>query len=190
MYILLFIALEWMNTVLHSSVSIVHLTAALLAMSTGTYILFKPKGTAVHRLAGWLYVTGMVVLLLTAFQIYYLFGRFGVIHWGAVGSVVALLIGLGSISLRSTLPSWLRWHYLGMGASVTGLYAAFVVESTYRLFPPSYFWWVTMGAANGVFILGGLLLYRHYPNWIKPAEHSSGDTVFHRVNQVVSTADR
>lgn len=162
-------ALVGMTTILHSSVSVAHFIAALTAMSTGTYILFVPKGSLTHRSVGRVYVVGMVILLLTAFQIYYLFGRFGVIHWGAVGSVVALLIGIGAVLLRPVVPAWLRWHYLGMGASVTGLYAAFVVESTYRLFPPAYFWWVTMGSANVVFLVGGLLLYRYYPTWTAPA---------------------
>lgn len=157
-----------MSDILHSSVSAVHLAAALTAMITGTYVLFATKGTLIHRRLGWGYVVSMVILLATAFQIYFLFGRFGVIHWGAVGSVIALLVGIGSVMLRSVAPSWLRWHYLGMGASVTGLYAAFLVESLYRFFPPTYFWWITMGAANGVFLIGGLLLYRHYPTWSAP----------------------
>ncbi|MFD2569007.1 hypothetical protein ACFSUS_00070 [Spirosoma soli] len=152
-----------MNSILHSSVSVVHLLAALTAMLTGTYILFTEKGTIKHRIIGRIYVAAMVVLLLTAFQIYFLFGRFGVIHWGAVGSVLALTVGTASVGLRQIVPSWLRWHYIGMGASVTGLYAAFLVESTYRFFPPSYFWWVTMGSANAVFAVGAILLYRYYP---------------------------
>lgn len=152
-----------MQTILHSPVSAVHLAAALTAMLTGTRVLFAPKGTRQHRLTGRVYVLSMVVLLLTAFQIYYLFGRFGVIHWGAVGSVAALLIGMVPVAVRSVFPAWLRWHYLGMGASVTGLYAAFVVESTYRFFPPEWFWYITMGSANVVFVIGAVLLYRHWP---------------------------
>ncbi|GAB3504181.1 hypothetical protein GCM10027341_34140 [Spirosoma knui] len=175
-----------MATIVHSWVSVIHLTAALTAMFTGTFILFAKKGTPVHRQMGRVYVAAMVILLATAFQIYYLFGRFGVIHWGAVGSVGALLVGVGAILVRSAIRSWLQWHYLGMGASVTGLYAAFVVESTYRFFPPAYFWWVTLGAANLVFVMGGWLLYRYYPRWaadtITPTAHSA----FRRVRQAVS----
>jgi uncharacterized membrane protein len=178
-----------MTTILHSSVSVAHLMAALLAMLTGTYILFAPKGTPAHRLIGRTYVVSMVLLLVTAFRIYYLFGRFGIIHWGAVGSVVTLLVGVGAIGLRAHLSSWLQWHYLGMGASVTGLYAAFVVESTYRLFSPVYFWWVTIGTANIVFVIGVVLLYHHYP--------SGGSLIsqplrkrFHRKNRVVDAVDQ
>jgi len=152
-----------MAPVLHSTVSAVHVTAALLALLTGTYILATPKGTRRHRWVGWAYVSSMAVLLLTAFRIYFLFGRFGIVHWGAVGSVVALLVGVGAIGLRRVMRGWLRWHYLGMGASVLGLYAAFLVESTYRFFPVAYFWWSTIGLATIVLAGGSLLLYRHYP---------------------------
>ncbi|GAB3551739.1 DUF2306 domain-containing protein [Spirosoma fluminis] len=173
-----------MATIVHSWVSVIHLAAALTAMFTGTSILFTKKGTPVHRFTGRVYVAAMVVLLVTAFQIYYLFGRFGVIHWGAVGSVGALLVGVGAIIARSSMRSWLQWHYLGMGASVTGLYAAFVVESTYRFFPPAYFWWVTMGAANLIFVIGGVLLYRHYPRWAAETTQTT-HSAFRRVRQAV-----
>lgn len=158
-----------MASVLHSSVSEVHVAAALLALASGTYILATPKGTRRHRGVGWVYSGSMAVLLLTAFRIYSLFGRFGIIHWGAVGSVFALVLGIGAVALRPVVRGWLRWHYLGMGASVTGLYAAFVIESTYRFFPSAYFWWVTLGLAAVVFGTGGLLLRRHYPGWLAPA---------------------
>lgn len=154
-----------MPVILHSATSIVHLLAVGLALLAGTAILFRPKGTLGHRRLGQLYVGSMAVSLLTAFGIYALFGRFGIVHWGAVASVVALLVGVGSVWCRSVVASWLRWHYFGMGASVTGLYAALVVESTYRFFPATYFWQSTLGPASGVFLAGGVLLYRHYPTW-------------------------
>ena len=160
-----------MNPILNSSNSSIHLLAALIAMLTGSYILFTPKGTTTHRLVGWLYSVSMSILLFTAFHIYSLLGHFGIVHWGAVGSVDALVVGLGSVGLRSVFRSWLRWHYLGMGASITGLYAAFVVESTYRFFSPVYFWWVTLGLATLVFGMGGFILYRYYPTW---AETNAG----------------
>lgn len=157
-----------MGSVLHSPASAVHLVAALGALALGTRVLLRPKGTLAHRWMGWGYTASMVVLLVMAFRIYFLFGRFGVVHWGAVGSAVALLVGVGAAVLRPRGPAWLGWHYLGTGASVTGLYAAFVVEGTYRFFAPAYFWWATLGPASAVFIAGGALLYRHYPAW-KPA---------------------
>jgi uncharacterized membrane protein len=155
-----------MPIILHSAVSVVHLLAVLVALSTGTLVLYYPKGARRHRYLGRAYVGSMSIVLLTAFGIYSLFGRFGIIHWGALASVVALLVGVGSVWWRASIVAWLRWHYLGMGASVTGLYAALVVESTYRFFPATYFWWSTLGPAAAVFLVGGLVLHRHYPTWV------------------------
>ena len=104
----------------------------------------------------------MLVVLTTAFSIYHLFGRFGIVHWGAVACLLALSAGMGAAWLRPYLRHWLRWHYLGLNASVAGLYATFLVEATYRLFPMRYFWWTTVGTSMGVFAVAGWLLYRHW----------------------------
>lgn len=140
-----------------------HLLAVLLALGAGTWVVSSPKGTRHHRRLGRLYVASMGLLLLTAFRMYYLFGHFSLMHWGAVGSAGALLLGVGAAVGRARLLGWRRWHYWGMGASVTGLYAALVVESTYRFFPAPYFWWSTLVPASAVLAAGSLLLRRHYP---------------------------
>jgi len=152
------------------------LLAVAVALAAGTVILATPKTTAAHRRVGWVYVGGMAVVLFTSFRIYHLFGRFGIVHWGAVASAVALAVGTGAAVCRAVLPEWRRWHYLGMGASVTGLYAALVVESTYRLFAPAYFWWATLGPAAVVFALGGWVLRRHFPARQVPAAASAAPT--------------
>lgn len=154
-----------MAGILHSPLSVVHLLAVLVALATGTLVVYSPKGTRGHRHLGRAYVGSMAVGLLTAFGIYALFGRFGIIHWGAVVSTIALLTGTGAVWSRPRPAGWLRWHYIGMGASVTSLYAALVVESTYRFFPGAYFWWSTLGPAGAVFVAGAVLLHRHYPTW-------------------------
>jgi uncharacterized membrane protein len=148
---------------LHSSTSMVHVVAVVLALVTSVPIVLGPKHTRWHRYLGGAYVGSMAVVLLTAFRMYFLFGWFGVVHYGAVGSAVALSVGLGAVLCRPVLAAWRQWHYLGMGASATGLYAALVVESTYRLFPAAWFWEVTLGPATAVFLAGALVLRRHFP---------------------------
>lgn len=152
-----------MNAVFHSSVSVVHVAAAGLALVAGTYALLGPKGTRRHFYSGRLYVGSMVVVLWTAFHLYFLFGHFGIVHWGAVGSGLALLVGTGAVAGQRAVPGWRQWHYLGMGTSLTGVYATFVVESTYRLFPATYFWWSTLGPGCVVLLTGAWLLWRHWP---------------------------
>jgi uncharacterized membrane protein len=148
---------------LHSSASAVHLVAVAVALATSVPVVLAPKHTRRHRYLGAAYAASMAVVLLTAFRMYFLFGRFGVVHYGAVGSALALGVGLGAVLGQSVLAAWRQWHYLGMGASATGLYAALVVESTYRLFPVAWFWWVTLGPAAAVLLAGALVLRRHFP---------------------------
>lgn len=105
----------------------------------------------------------MAVLLATAFCIYNLFGRFGIVHWGAVGAGLSLLVGVGSVFLRWPTGSWQQAHYFGMGGSLTGLYTTLAVEATYRLFPAQYFWWATVGTGSVVIALGVWRLWQHRP---------------------------
>jgi uncharacterized membrane protein len=157
----------------HSPVSVVHVAATLVALATGTYCLLAAKGTRRHRYLGWAYAGSMLLVLATAFCIYTLFGRFGLVHWGAVGSALALLVGTGAVALRAVIRQWQQWHYLGMSASVLSLYAALAGESTYRWLPATYFWWSTLGPASIVLLVGTRLLYHHYPG-TRAAGRSAG----------------
>lgn len=142
-----------------SPVSWLHIAFALLALLAGSYILWAPKGTARHRLIGYVYVGSMLVVLTTAFGIYHLFGRWGIVHWGAVACCLALTWGMAAVWFRTYLRDWLRWHYFGLSASVAGLYTTFIVEATYRLFPAAYFWWTTTGTAALMLAVAGGLIY-------------------------------
>ena len=95
-----------MPAFLHSSLSVVHLLAVGVALLAGTAIVRTPKATRQHRRLGRVYVVSMAVLLLTAFHMYFLFGRFGVVHWGAVGSTLALGIGVGAVLCQPVLAAW------------------------------------------------------------------------------------
>lgn len=154
-----------MTQLLTSPISLIHISFAVVALLTGTWVLLTPKGTVRHQRMGYLYVVSMMVVLTTAFGIYRLFGRFGVVHWGAVFSWLALIGGVGVVWTRTYLRNWLFWHFLGMSVSVTGLYATFLVEATYRLFPPRLFWWTTVGTSMVVFSLAGWLIYRYARPW-------------------------
>ncbi len=150
-----------MIELIKSPVSLIHISSALLALLTGTWVILTPKGTVRHQRVGHVYVVSMMVVLTSAFGIYRLFGRFGIVHWGAVFDWLALAGGIGVVWFRAHLRNWLLWHYLGMSLSVTGLYTTFIVESTYRLFPPHLFWWTTLGTSLVVFSLAGWVIYRH-----------------------------
>jgi uncharacterized membrane protein len=128
-----------LKVVLQSPVSLLHCVAGLGALLTGTLVVCWPKGTARHRWLGRAYAVAMTVLLTTAFQIYHTFGRFGLVHAGAVASALLLAGGIGSVVFRYLARTFVRWHYHFMTALVVGLYTVFQVESTYRLFPVGWF---------------------------------------------------
>lgn len=69
-----------MAGIVHSPTSVIHLAATLTALLTGTYSLLTPKGTRGHRYWGRAYVGSMLLVLVAAFSIYTLFGRFGIVH--------------------------------------------------------------------------------------------------------------
>lgn len=117
----------------HSTVGFVHLIAAGLALAAGTVVMFLPKGGAIHHRLGYVYVLAMTVMLVTAFQIYALFGTFGVFHWLAVVSSVTLAGGMLPLFLRRPTHSYLLYHLSFMYWSVVGLYMAFFGEMAARL---------------------------------------------------------
>ncbi|MCS6916161.1 MAG: hypothetical protein NZM08_00550, partial [Chitinophagales bacterium] len=55
---------------------------------------FYPKGSRLHRRIGRVYAISMLVLLITAFLIYRLFGGWGLFYWLAVLAAVTPLGGM------------------------------------------------------------------------------------------------
>ena len=74
----------------------------------------------------------MILLNITAFMIYRLYGKFGVFHWFAVISCLTLFAGLYPI-LRKKSKNYLLTHFNFMYWSVVGLYCAFMAEVFSRL---------------------------------------------------------
>ena len=129
-----------MDEISRSPISLTHIIFAITALLSGMLVLLLPKGTVRYQRVGYAYVASMMVVLITTFGIYRLFGRFDLVHWGVVFSWMALPGGLGAVWFLTYLRHWLRWHYLSMSLSVSGLYDTFVVEATCRLFPAHLFW--------------------------------------------------
>ena len=103
------------------AVGTVHLIFAMVAVVSGTLVLSMKKGTTRHKRVGRIYGFSMIVMLVTAFMIYRLFGRFGTFHYTAIISVLTLAAGMvPPLFLRSN-PNWLRWHFGFMYWSVIGL---------------------------------------------------------------------
>lgn len=116
----------------HDTTGLFHLISSIIALITGTYILWAMKGTQTHKRIGYIYIISMAIVNITALMIYRLFGKFAIFHWFAVISIVTIIFGMlpfyVSKGKRSTTT-----HFSFMYWSVIGLYAAFVSEIFTRL---------------------------------------------------------
>ncbi len=116
-----------------SNTGLIHFIASLFALLFGTLVLMLPKGTAKHKTIGRLYGWSMLVVLITAFMTYRLFGKWGIFHWTAVISSFTLFAGLVPILTKRPTNNYVSLHLSFMYWSVMGLYGAFVSETLVRM---------------------------------------------------------
>ena len=155
-----------MENLTHSPEGFIHLISAIAALAIGTLVLILNKGTRLHKNLGYGYVVSMVVLNITAFTIYRLFGRFGPFHIAAIASTSTLIAGIIPPLFFRHKKSWIILHFSFMYYSVIGLYAAFVSEVMVRV-SEIRFWWSVMGATLIVMVVGVYFFQRHSKKWAR-----------------------
>lgn len=121
------------NNFITSPIGFIHFISSMIALLLGTIILFDSKGTKRHRLIGRLYGITMLIVLITAFSTYNLFGKWGIFHWTAVISSVTMICGLVPIFTKKPSNNYLPLHYSFMYWSIMGIYGAFVSETLVRM---------------------------------------------------------
>ena len=120
------------NNLIHGNIGLIHTVFASIALIAGTTVLIKQKGSKFHKQIGYIYAASMVVMLITAFMLYNLYGSFGIFHFFAVVSTFTLLAGMMPI-IRGKPTNYISLHWNFMYWSVFGLYAAFVAETLVRI---------------------------------------------------------
>jgi uncharacterized membrane protein len=153
-----------MRQVIFSDIGLIHLISSILALIFGTMVLVLTKGTRFHKQIGYAYAGSMLGVIVTAFMIYHLFGRFGIFHITAIISTISLLGGMIPVVLRKPVNGWLRLHYSFMFWSVIGLYAAFAAETLVRI-PQVPFFGMVGFASFGVTIIGGIFFAIYKKKW-------------------------
>ena len=148
----------------HDSIGGVHLLASMIALAMGTQVLWMDKGTQLHRQIGYVYSASMLVVIITAFSIYRLFGGFGVFHILAIVSFVTLLAGMVPVLLKKPRNNYMSLHFSFMYWSVIGLYAAFVSEMLTRI-PESPFFGMVGFATLVVMIIAQILFFKYQKSW-------------------------
>lgn len=141
-----------------------HFIIALISMLSGTYILFQPKGTQLHKRFGYLYVLSMVLVCGSSLGVYNITGGVGVFHILAIAGLLTLVLGILPLFLKSIKNKYKFFHLWFMYYSVLGLYAAFVSELSLRIPEnPSY---TTVGITSAaVFILGSIFIFWKEKKW-------------------------
>lgn len=103
-----------------------HVVAVTATLVAGAIVLLLPKGSAIHKRFGWLYITSIAVMAFSSFGIYELRNGPSIFH--AVSVVILVVVGLGTYQplRRKTCSNWLLWHLVLMQISyvmlvVTGI---------------------------------------------------------------------
>lgn len=139
-----------------------HLFSALLAMLSGAFVLFKPKGTRLHKNVGYFYVTAIVAVCGSALFIYNLTGYFGIFHLLALVALATLIAGMIPLFLKNK--SYRVFHLWFMYYSVIGLYAAFASELSVRI--PERPFYTMVGIATGmIFVAGSIFIVKKEKVW-------------------------
>lgn len=152
-----------MNNLVGSEVGFIHLIAALVATASGTIVILATKGTKMHKQVGYVYAISMLILNITAFMTYRLFGTFGIFHYGAVLSLLTLLGGMLPAIKRKS-PKWISRHLAFMYWSVIGLYAAFASETLTRI-PETPFFGMVGVATAAIMFLGAFFFSKYRKTW-------------------------
>lgn len=121
-----------MGNIVSNTTGLIHLIASIIALITGLFVLTTTKGTKTHKQIGYAYSISMILLNITAFMIYRLFGKFGIFHWFAIISCLTLFAGLYPV-LTKRSKNYLLTHFNFMYWSVVGLYCAFCAEILTRI---------------------------------------------------------
>ncbi len=144
-----------------TSIGWVHFAIAIAAIAAGGLVALTPKATPRHRNLGRVYGGLMIILNVTAFLMYQLFGGFGPFHFAAVFSLITVIFGWVPVRRRRD-ERWMRQHAYWMSGSYVGLLAAAAAETLSRI-PETPFWGMVVGSTVAVAWLGGLVISRTVP---------------------------
>lgn len=139
------------------SLGSLHLATAIISLAAGLAIVSAAKGSVVHRRLGWIYLSSMIALNVTALTLFRLTGRFGPFHAAALVSLCTLLAGLLPVLFRRPQRSWLELHAHFMAWSYIGLIAAFASEIAVR-WAQLPIWQASAICTVAVIVAGALLV--------------------------------
>jgi uncharacterized membrane protein len=101
-----------------------HIISAIISLGLGAWVLYHPKGTANHKLAGKIWVVMMLVASFSAFFIQS-WGRFSPIHIFSVWTPISLGLGIyhirkGNVAIHQ---KYMKGAYIGLVVAGTLAFA-------------------------------------------------------------------
>jgi len=154
-----------MQDLIQSPQGAIHFIFTVIALFTGTAVLFLKKATKLHTRVGYVYVFAMLGVNFTAFLIYRLFDGFGVFHIAAIVSLLTMAGGMFPLLFKTKSKKRFYFHFMFMYWSVMGLYAAFVAETLTRI-PETPFFDMVGVATGGVMLVGGVAFGMKKKKWL------------------------
>jgi uncharacterized membrane protein len=104
---------------------LLHMAAAIVAVLTGAYVLFRRKGTITHRVVGRVWVGLMLFAAVSSFFIQ-THGRFSVIHILSVVVILSMISAIYAIRHGN-----IKRHKMSMSIS----YASLCIAGLFTLLP-------------------------------------------------------
>lgn len=154
-----------MNHLVGDNIGLTHFIAGMLAVILGGLVLFLGKGTKTHRQVGYLYVISMVILIISSFGIYRLFGKFGLFHFFSIVATFSLVMGMIPMLKKQRTSKDYKTHFTRMYFSVVGLYAAFAAESFVRIPQLGSFWSIVAWSFVLVVATSVVIFFKKQQEW-------------------------
>lgn len=156
-----------MDKLVGDNFGLIHLISGIIALIFGGLVIVLRKGTILHKRIGYIYVISMIILIVTSFGIYRLFGKFGLFHYLSLVSTFSLVAGMLPMLKKNRTSKDYETHFKRMYWSVVGLYAAFAAESFVRIPKFGGFWSAVAWSFVLIFIICFITFIKMKPVWSK-----------------------
>ena len=138
-----------------------HVIAAVVAFLVGPIALIRKRRDIFHKIAGYIFVVGIVVAALSSFFIFSIrmIGPFSPIHLLSVVSLVSVSFALYSIKNKNIKAhKRAMWRLYSQAIGIAGLFA-FLPGRLMNDMVPFFDPWVVFGAAGTCFLIIAAIVY-------------------------------
>lgn len=111
-----------------SFIGLIHFISALIGLPLGLGILFLKPGSKIHKQTGYVFISVLIIVNISALFIHQMGATFGPFHILIPFSLYSLYMGVKPLYKKMDKVEKLKYHIRGMLAAALGLWAAFFAE--------------------------------------------------------------